>query len=161
MTFHQKINIVLSVVLSFIIIVIATLFLLGIINRVKKPTVQPLPDEEKTYDTFSTPVNDIEALKNKEIVGLIYFGRDSCSECLTINQILGTVAKENNTLPIYKFDTDYWRENKDFEYILDLYEVSSVPSIVYVTEDKTFESLQIIGETGEAIYQNILSVIEQ
>ena len=87
-------------------------------------------DDSYQTDDFSTQLTDINALINQDVDGYIYFGRDTCVSCLTLNELLHELCTENPGLQIYKFDTDVWREDSKFHDVLDMYEVESIPLII-------------------------------
>lgn len=99
-------------------------------------TGKTLDEVGTASDDFSVQINDIEALLNGEIVGIVYFGRDTCDFCLTLNAILKEYVNED--LIIYKFDTDIWRNDDRFQSVLDKYGIKSVPALVSINKDKTF-----------------------
>ena len=59
----------------------------------------------------------------------IYFGCPTCPECVEFEPILEKELQKNNWT-IYYFDTTYWKEDAQYERILDKYKVTSVPSLV-------------------------------
>lgn len=59
----------------------------------------------------------------------IYFGRPTCPECVEFGPILEKELQKNNWT-VYYFDTTYWKEDAQYERILDKYKVTSVPSLV-------------------------------
>lgn len=94
-------------------------------------------NNEITIDDFSIPITDINDLINDKIVGIIYFGRDSCPFCSALNEII----KENinvEKINIYKFDTDKWRDNENFQTIIDKYKITNVPMLIKINTDSTF-----------------------
>lgn len=99
--------------------------------------------DEVVYDYFTTKIEDINKLINDEIVGYVYFARDTCPICLKFNENLEKEFKQNENLLIYKFDTDYWREDKDFRNILDKYAISEVPMLIKINEDKSYQIFEV------------------
>lgn len=96
-------------------------------------------DEEIIIDDFSIQITNIDSLLNDEIIGVVYFGRDSCPFCSELNSII----KENvnfNQIKIYKFDTDKWRGNDNYQIILDKYNISNVPALIKINNDLTFSN---------------------
>ena len=81
----------------------------------------------------------------REITGVIYFGRDSCENCLQLNYILKQIITDNEYC-VYKFDTDTWRESEAYEKVLEMYHVQSVPILVEVDENgKILSAFEIDG----------------
>lgn len=94
---------------------------------------------EKICDDFSTQITDINLLLNNKIVGVVYFGRDTCPFCQVYNGLLKKELEKNNELIIYKFDTDIWRNNENYQLVLSKYEITTVPSVIKINMDNTFE----------------------
>ena len=101
-------------------------------------------------DDFSLQINEIEMLLNQEIIGIVYFGRDSCPLCLTLNSILQNECSNNGELIIYKFDTDRWREDTQFQLVLDKYEIKKVPALIRIEEDGSFSSFTVSDELNDS-----------
>lgn len=116
------------------IILVITLCLIYFIIEQKDDSGQTM-----TVDNFSIMIDDIDLLIEDKLTGIIYFGRDTCPNCLKFNVILNKVAQNINDLTIYKFDTDKWRSHNDFQEILDKYNVSDIPSLIYINDDKTYD----------------------
>lgn len=95
---------------------------------------------EKVYDDFSVKIDDINKLIDDDIVGYVYFGRDTCPVCLHLNKFLKPLCNEND-LTLYKFDTDYWRENENFNRVLEKYNIDSIPAIIELAEDRSYRSI--------------------
>lgn len=122
-------------ILGIIILVLFALIVNNNINENKK--------NEVVYDYFSTQINDINKLKNDEIIGYVYFARDTCPVCLEFNKNLEIEFKKNEDLVVFKFDTDYWRENEEFKNVLNKYNVSEVPMLIKINEDKSYKILKV------------------
>lgn len=112
--------------------------------------------EDFIYDDFSQKIENINELVNNEITGLVYVGRDTCINCLKFNEILREETNTNPSIKIYKFDTDFWREDDMFQYVLDKYEITQIPVLLKINET-TYEKFVIDNEkmTGDD-YQNYL-----
>ncbi len=112
------------------------------------------PNIEGQIDDFSQPITDIDTLIAGTINGYIYFGRDTCPICKQFNVALSTEYKSNPNLVIYKFDTDYWRDNQKFQQVLDQYTIRNVPCLI----KKENSTIQVFGadDTDESISQNDL-----
>jgi len=126
------------------ILIIVAIFLGGLIinNYIEKNNENKLSDEI-VYDYFSTQIKDINDLKNDKIIGNVYFARDTCPVCLEFNKYLDVEFKKNKDLVLFKFDTDYWRKDKEFRTILDKYSVTEVPMIIRINKDKSYDILKI------------------
>lgn len=96
-------------------------------------------ESEIIVDDFSTQITDINDLLDNKIVGVIYFGRDTCPFCSEFNKIIKDNVDLTN-LNVYKFDTDNWRDNSNFQTVLDKYNVTDVPSLVKIHLDFTVEN---------------------
>ncbi|WNX83874.1 thioredoxin family protein [Agathobaculum sp. NTUH-O15-33] len=95
-------------------------------------------DENVVYDTFSDPIQSISQLTDNQLTGFIYFGRDTCPFCLEFNAYIEKAITPDISLPFYKFDTDTWREDDDFQNVLDKYNIEGIPSVILIHSDKTF-----------------------
>ena len=96
-------------------------------------------------DDFCEQITNLEDLIQREITGVIYFGRDSCENCLQLNYILKQIITDNEYC-VYKFDTDTWRESEAYEKVLEMYHVQSVPILVEVDENgKILSAFEIDG----------------
>lgn len=96
-------------------------------------------EDEIIVDDFSTQITDINDLLNDKIVGVVYFGRDTCPFCSEFNRIIKDNIDLTN-INIYKFDTDNWRDNSDFQTILDKYNITDVPSLIRIHSDFKIEN---------------------
>lgn len=132
---NQRIKVIyIVVIVAALLITFANFYYQFDKHSYSKPTIMK-EDFVLQEDDFSTPINDISALVNNEISGVIYFGRDTCPECLTLNIILHELCEENSEITIHKFDTDYWRDNDQFDEVLEKYGVKSIPLLVKVDGD--------------------------
>ncbi|MGL4760040.1 MAG: thioredoxin family protein [Sarcina sp.] len=100
-------------------------------------------------DYFTSPIKDITTLLNDEINGYVYFGRDTCEVCLHFNSYLEKEFKKNQDLMIYKFDTEYWRPNDNFQKILNKYNITTIPSLIKISTDNHFSKLNLKILNGE------------
>lgn len=108
-------------------------------------------------DTFSIPISDIQLLMNKEITGLIYFGRDSCPFCALFNGLMKEeLQKIDEHIVVYKFDTDVWREHALFQEVLDSYNVKSIPALVRSNEDETVDLFSVSEEMTDEAFRNTI-----
>lgn len=97
-------------------------------------------NDEEVYDTVTTKITDINQLLNNEISGFIYFGRDTCPNCLQLNGLIKEEYAKNEDLLIYKFDTDYWRSDENFTSLLDKYAVNEIPMLIYLNGDTVVDT---------------------
>lgn len=144
------------IIISLLIVLIITFItLIGIsknINKDKKyNTNKEVQTDKEIYDYFTIKIDDINKLINDEISGYVYFGRDTCPICLYLNKFLEKEYINNNDLLIYKFDTDYWRENKSFKDILNKYNISTIPTLIRINKDQSYEILEFHNENEEQI----------
>lgn len=103
-------------------------------NDIKNIMIDMQNKDDIIIDDFSLPINDIDNLINNDFTGIIYFGRDSCPFCSQFNFIL----KNNidiSQLEIYKFDTDKWRNDTKYQFVLDKYNIENIPALVKITDD--------------------------
>ena len=108
------------------IILIVVLSLLCVSCQQKNTQEQTL-----TVDDFSIIIDDLDLL-------IIYFGRDTCPNCLAFNVILNNIVENTDDLIIHKFDTDKWRNHENFQEILNKYNVSNIPSLISINDDGTY-----------------------
>lgn len=115
---------------------------------------------KNVYDDFSIQISEIGQLLNGEITGIIYFGRDTCSFCLAFNSFLGAEYERIENLKIYKFDTDIWRENSEYQAVLDRYGIKSVPALIKIDQNGTFVTF-VPDETAndEEVQQSLQSFL--
>ena len=107
--------------------------------------------ENKVLDDFSVNISDIEELKGYDVTGIIYFGRDTCPNCINLNPIIKRALGRNDSYVLYKFDTDKWRPHPDFEDVLKQYKVDEIPAIVKVNDSKQIEKMMIVGLEEEEL----------
>lgn len=94
---------------------------------------------ETVFDDFSIQIENIEDLLDDKVIGVVYFGRDTCPFCLTLNGILKAELDSIENIQIYKFDTDTWREDDRFQEVLDKYMITSIPALIRISADMTVE----------------------
>ncbi|SQC85168.1 copper amine oxidase-like protein [Clostridium perfringens] len=124
-----------------IILMITSIESLKIISKNYYLKKESLNDKE-VYDSFTNKITDINQLINNELSGYIYFGRDTCPNCLKFNEFLKEEYIQKEDLLIYKFDTDYWRNDENFTTVLDNYKISSIPTLILINNDKSYETLE-------------------
>lgn len=98
-----------------------------------------ISDLETVPDDFSVQIEDIDDLLNNKIIGVIYFGRDTCPFCLALNGMLKSELESMGNVWIYKFDTDTWRGNDQYQEVLDKYTIQSIPTLIRINADLTVE----------------------
>ena len=103
---------------------------------------------ETVFDDFSIQIENIEDLLDDKVIGVVYFGRDTCPFCLTLNGILKAELDSIENIQIYKFDTDTWREDNRFQEVLDKYMITSIPALIRINADLTVE--QFIPDESES-----------
>lgn len=128
-----------------IILLITSMESSKIINKNYSFKKESLNDKE-VYDSFTNKITDINQLINNELSGYVYFGRDTCPNCLQFNEFLKEEYIQNEDLLIYKFDTDYWRNDENFTALLDKYKISSIPTLILINNDKSYEILEFNNE---------------
>lgn len=94
---------------------------------------------ETVFDDFSIQIENIEDLLDDKVIGVVYFGRDTCPFCLTLNGILKAELNSIENIQIYKFDTDAWREDDRFQEVLDKYMITSIPALIRINADLTVD----------------------
>lgn len=144
----------------YIIILLVIILMITFVNSSKNInkisyTKKELKIDEDVYDSFTNKITDINDLINNEIYGYIYFGRDTCPICLYINKFLEEEYVENEDLLIYKFDTDYWRNDENFSNILNKYKISTIPTLIRINNDKSYETLEFHNNNKEDIEVNL------
>lgn len=102
---------------------------------------------------------------NEESDKFIYFGRDTCPICQIYKPNLISVLSEKN-MQIYYFDTDYWREKKGFDEILNHYKINEIPNLIYIKKDGSFDKQNLDinpkdFENEEALKKEIIEFIEK
>ncbi len=120
--------------------------------------------QESIYvnDTFSCPIDDISSLLDHSVTGFVYVGRDSCPECLIFNWVMqNEILKQFPTLAIQKFDTSIWTEHEQYRTVLDMFGITSIPTVLFLRDDGTYEIILMENMTGQEIVQRIASLIEQ
>ena len=95
-------------------------------------------EQTLSVDDFSILIDDLDLLIKDELKGIIYFGRDTCPNCLAFNVILNNIVENTDDLIIHKFDTDKWRNHENFQEILNKYNVSNIPSLISINDDGTY-----------------------
>jgi len=120
-------------------------------------------DNDPIFDTFSEKIQskNVDLLLNQDISGFIYFGRDTCVDCLSFNFVLKEVIDKYDGLVIHKFDTDDWRQHEEFHTILDLYGIDNVPTLLYISDEEKISKFSFVNKTLEEIYGDIIQVLEE
>lgn len=116
--------------------------------------------EEGINDTFSILLTDDTCLLNMDFTGIIYFGRDTCDFCRSMNVYLSKICKDNKDIVLYKYDTDFWRNSQSFHQILMQYQIEQIPAILKVDKYGNITQLSI-KEEDEDIYSIISDFLIQ
>ena len=116
-----------------LLLIFLMIFLVGCSIEVKSN--QDPEDDDVVYDYFTDQIEDIDLLLTDEITGFVYFGRDTCPNCLVFNTAMAIEIDSNANLVVHKFDTDYWRENENFKTVLDKYGVTKIPVLINLDND--------------------------
>jgi len=98
---------------------------------------------------YESTVKDFVDVSDKELFdessdfsGLVYIGRKTCEDCQVFVPVLRDLTIEK-TIPIYYFDTDKYRDSKNFNRIIKKYDIGEVPDVIYINTDKTYERFSI------------------
>ena len=131
---------------SIFIIVIISFVLITTLNK----TNYKFGEELINIDNLSI----FEDSKDK----VIYFARDTCPSCKEIKPLLSETFKDSDK-EIYYFDTDKWRNNKEFDRILKYYSVESVPYFVKLKNNRVTNKFnpEDIGFENKEILHNELN----
>lgn len=86
---------------------------------------------------FMQPKSLVMEIKNEsdyqevlaEEVAYVYFGRDTCKYCRAFEPLMNQAIRETGAT-VYKYDTDDHQNDGDFQTILDVNEVTTVPKLV-------------------------------
>lgn len=118
-------------------------------DSVKETSIEAaMATMETVFDDFSIQIENIEDLLDDKVIGVVYFGRDTCPFCLTLNGILKAELNSIENIQIYKFDTDAWREDDRFQEVLDKYMITSIPALIRINADLTVK--QFIPDESES-----------
>lgn len=101
-------------------------------------------DKEPDTESYLNSIENINFLSEPNDK-MVYFGRPTCPSCEVFDPILKEELIKGNK-KIYYFNTDEWRENKEFESTLKKYDVNSIPYLVYIKSDGSFEVLDLADE---------------
>ncbi|MCU7208235.1 MULTISPECIES: thioredoxin family protein [Bacillota] len=110
-----------------------------------------------SYDNFSKKIDNIDTLLEDNLTGFVYFGRDTCSNCLNFNGLLGSLLLEYNQLIIYKFDTDVWRNHEKFNNILKKYNISEIPTLINIKKDGSYHTFK--HESTDNLKENLTNFL--
>ncbi len=99
-------------------------------------------------DDFSEQITDINQLIHGEVSGFVYFGSDTSPNCLAFNAALKKVKTKDIT--IYKFDTDFWRQDEQFQKALDTYNVETMPVLLKIESNTQYEKFMYQGQNALA-----------
>jgi len=100
---------------------------------------------------FLPRIESISLLTDGVFEGFIYVGRDTCPSCLIFNVHLKELIQSNPELEIYYFDTDYWRGNEYFSYVIEKFSILGVPALLRIN-DGIFHTMMPHVANYEDIY---------
>lgn len=89
----------------------------------------------------------------------ILFTRDTCGFCPEFEESLSNVldiVNIDNSIAIYKFDTDELRQHKDFNKTLDLYSIKGVPALIHIHNDVVISRFSSQEEDKDGIESDLL-----
>lgn len=129
------------VFLTFLLINYPTINNINIQNPPQ--AINYIDNEQKNYDNFLTPIENIRLLAENKIIGYVYFGRDTCPFCQVFNKLLCKEVQSNPTLIIYKFDTDTWRQDEKFQDVLEQYHIDKIPLLIKIKTDGSFLAFEV------------------
>lgn len=72
----------------------------------------------------------------------VYFGRPTCPDCQKFEPELKQVMNHTN-IPVYYFNTLYWKENKKYSETLRKYNIKAVPSLVNIQSGNHYITLDL------------------
>lgn len=154
-------NRILPYLLLSITIILAIISVSCTYSIVSKVNQTEMTENIYVNDTFSHPIEDISRLLDHNVTGLVYVGRDSCPECLTFNWIMQEeILKKYPLIIIQKFDTSVRAEHDQYQNILDIYEITSIPAVIFLRGDGTYEKILMENMSGQEIVHKMLSLIE-
>lgn len=126
-------------------------------GSVKETSIEAeMPTMETVFDDFSIQIANIEDLLDDKVIGVVYFGRDTCPFCLTLNGILKAALDSTENVQVYKFDTDAWREDDRFQEALDKYMITSIPALIRINADRSVE--QFVPDEAASDYHVMQSL---
>lgn len=155
---RNKISTLLLLTITIILTVISVFYTHSIISRANQ---SEMPESIYAEDTFSHPIDDFSGLLNHSVTGLVYVGRDSCPDCLVFNRIMQEdILKQYPALTIQKFDTSVWTEHEQYQEVLDIYEITSIPAVIFLRDDGTYKKILMEDMSGQKIVQEMVLLIE-
>ena len=126
-------------------------------GSVKETSIESaMSTKETVFDDFSIQIENIEDLLDDKVIGVVYFGRDTCPFCLTLNGILKAELDCTENVQVYKFDTDAWREDDRFQEVLDKYMITSIPELIRINADRSVE--QFVPDEAASDYHVMQSL---
>lgn len=76
--------------------------------------------------------------------GIIYFGKDTCPQCIELEKyLIKCLDSMNHRFTIYYFNTNLWRDDALFDRVLEEYHVYGVLYIIYIKDGLICEVLKI------------------
>ncbi|MDD7305367.1 MAG: thioredoxin family protein [Peptoniphilaceae bacterium] len=126
-----------------IIILLSVVFVLAF--AIISTKISEKNEKEEEIRNYEASVSNYEKITDKDMLnedksleGFVYIGRKTCPACRLFVKVITSVALEND-ISIKYFDTDKYRETKDYQNILDKYEIERVPELILVKKDGSFE----------------------
>lgn len=120
--------------------------------------------QKNLINTNLTLIEDVNFFNNNSNI-IVYFGRPTCPNCNMFTPTLEEVLKSRKE-KIYYFNTDYWRSDEKFEEILTKYSINSIPVLINIKDENSFEKLDLLGDgldltDTDLVKQEIVKFIEQ
>tara|TARA_A100001015_G_C14668447_1_gene585879 strand:- start:366 stop:704 length:339 start_codon:yes stop_codon:yes gene_type:complete len=103
-------------------------------------------ENQKEYGTIVT---------NSTIPLLVDFYADWCGPCKQLTPKLEDLEKKNNTIKFLKINVD----NEDCSNICKLYEINSLPTIIFINNKLEESNLRVEGNNIIKIEENIKKLI--
>lgn len=126
---NRKLTILLSIM---ILITSLNIYKIMIVPAISNREFFTGEKDEIYYDDFTKKIEDINLLLDNSISGFVYVGRDTCPTCLKLNIAILEKVQNDNKLEIYKFDTDFWREDEAYQTVIDKYSIAEVPLLIKI-----------------------------
>lgn len=129
-------------------------FLLGTMICVLVFLVLYTKDRRKILDIYNP--SQINEFQN----AIIYFGRDSCLNCELADKVIRKIENKEK-FRIYYFDTDKWRGEDCFEEILRQYQITEVPVLIKIVNQKYIDRLEMVDKDGKINIKNVKNFFEE
>lgn len=96
---------------------------------------------EKTESNTFISIDNIDFFDTAKDV-YVYFGRPTCPDCQKFESGLKQVMNETD-IPVYYFNTLYWKDHKRYNEILKKYHITAVPSLVNIQSGNHYITLDL------------------